>query len=194
MSFLQKVLTENPANAEAHVLLGSVQLLKNAPDQAVQSFRAAIEQQPKDTAGYRALANFYLGNKDFDEAEKVIRASLQEQPDSFAMHLTYAGLLEQKGDYKAAIAEYEILLKQDPGSLIAANNLASLLPINTPTKPAWSGPIHLRQYCANRKFHTSKIRSDGSTTCAAITKAQQACSKKRQRRCLIWPLFNTISV
>jgi tetratricopeptide (TPR) repeat protein len=32
-----------------------------------------------------------------------------------------------KGDYDGAIAEYEILLKQDPGSLIVANNLASLL-------------------------------------------------------------------
>jgi len=127
VSFLQNVLTANPANAEAHVLLGSVQLVKNAPDQAVQSFRTAIEQQPKDTAGYQALADFYLGNKNFDEAEKVIRAGLQEQPDSFAMHLTFAAVLEQKGDYEAAIAEYEILLKQDPGSLIAANNLASLL-------------------------------------------------------------------
>jgi tetratricopeptide (TPR) repeat protein len=127
VSFLQKMLTANPANAEAHVLLGSVQLLKNAPDQAVQSFRTAIEQQPKDTAGYRALADFYLGNKNFDEAEKVIRAGLKEQPDSFALHLTYASVFEQKGDYQAAIAEYEILLKQDPGSLIAANNLASLL-------------------------------------------------------------------
>jgi tetratricopeptide (TPR) repeat protein len=127
VSFLQTVLTTNPANAEAHVLLGSVQLLKNAPDQAVQSFRTAIERQPKDMVGYSALAEFYVRNKNLDEAERVIRASLQEQPDSFAMHLTYASVLEQKGDYEAAIAEYEILLKQDPGSLIAANNLASLL-------------------------------------------------------------------
>jgi hypothetical protein len=33
----------------------------------------------------------------------------------------------RRSDYEAAIAEYEILLKQDPGSLIVANNLASLL-------------------------------------------------------------------
>jgi tetratricopeptide (TPR) repeat protein len=127
VSFLQTVLKTNPANAEAHVMLGSVQLLKDAPDQAVQSFRTAIERQPKDIAGYSALANFYVRNKNLDEAEKVIRAGLQQQPDSFAMHLTYAGVLEQKGDYETAIGEYEILLKQDPGSLIAANNLASLL-------------------------------------------------------------------
>jgi len=127
VSFLQTVLKANPANPEAHVLLGSVQLLKNLPDQAVQSFRTAIERQPKAMVGYKALADFYLRNKNLDEAEKVIRAGLKEQPDSFAMHWTYAGALEQKGDYEAAIAEYELILKQNPGSLIAANNLASLL-------------------------------------------------------------------
>ena len=126
-SFLQTALKTNPANAEAHVLLGSVQLVKNAPDQAVQSFRTAIERQPKDMVGYSALANFYVANRKLDEAEKVIRAGLQQQPDSSVMHMAYAGVLEQKGDYEAAIAEYEILLKQDPGSLIVANNLASLL-------------------------------------------------------------------
>ena len=73
------------------------------------------------------LPTSMLANKKFDEAEKVIRAGLQQQPDSSAMHMAYAGVLEQKGDYDAAIAEYENLLKQDPGSLIVANNLASLL-------------------------------------------------------------------
>src|SRR5262249_37864053 len=127
VSFLQSVLKVNPANAEAQVLLGSVQLLKKAPEQALQSFRTAVERQPKEMVGYKALADFYIGNKNLTEAEKITRAGLQQQPDSPDMHLTLAGILEQKGDYEAAIAEYEILLKQNAGSLIVANNLASLL-------------------------------------------------------------------
>ena len=78
-------------------------------------------------SGYQALADFYVREKNNDEALKVIRAALDQQPDSFAMHLTLAGVLELKGDYEAAIAEYEHLLKQKSGSLIVANNLASLL-------------------------------------------------------------------
>jgi cellulose synthase operon protein C len=127
VSFLQSVLKTNPANAEAYVLLGSLQLLKKAPDQAVESFKTAIARQPKDIVGYNALANFYVQNNNLDEAEKTIQAGLQAQPNNFAMHLSYAGVLELKGNYEAAIAENEFLLKQDPGSLIAANNLASLL-------------------------------------------------------------------
>ena len=124
---LQKELKVNPANAEAYVMLGSLQLTKNLPDQALRNFQTAIERQPKNPVGYTALAEFYIRNNKVDEAEKVIRAALQEQPNNSALHLTYAVVLEQKGNYDAAIAEYESLLKQDPGSLVIANNLASLL-------------------------------------------------------------------
>jgi tetratricopeptide (TPR) repeat protein len=127
VNFLQSVLKANPDKAEAYVLLGAVQIQKNLPEQAERSFRAAIERQPKDPSAYIALANFYAQNRKIDEAEKTIRAGLKEQPDNFAMRFSYAGVMENKGDYEAAIAEYENLLKQDPGSLIAANNLASLL-------------------------------------------------------------------
>src|SRR5262249_5654005 len=127
VAFLQNVLKQNPANANAHVLLGSVELSKNAPKEALQNFRTAIELQPKQAPGYLALANFYSREKNIDEAEKVIRAGLAQQPDDFALHQALAGALEQKGDYEAAIAEYEVMLKQQPGSLIAANNLASLI-------------------------------------------------------------------
>jgi tetratricopeptide (TPR) repeat protein len=126
VAFLQKVLASNPDNAEAHVLLGSIQLAKT-PEQSLKSFRTAIERQPKNMAGYRALAEFYIRQKNVDEALKVVHAGLEQQPDSFAMHLLLAGVMDLKGDYEAAIAECEYLLKQEPGSLIVANNLASLL-------------------------------------------------------------------
>jgi cellulose synthase operon protein C len=41
--------------------------------------------------------------------------------------LTLASIFEIKGNYEDAISEYESLLKQQPGSLIIINNLASLL-------------------------------------------------------------------
>jgi tetratricopeptide (TPR) repeat protein len=43
------------------------------------------------------------------------------------MRLMLAGVLGLKGEYDAAIAEYDDMLSQQPGSMVVANNLASLL-------------------------------------------------------------------
>ena len=126
-AFLETVISSDPSNAEAHVLMGSTQLFRNAPEQASKSFSAAIERQPKKTIGYRALADLHVRQGQLDDALKVIRAGLQAQPDSLALRLVLAGLLETKGEHEQAISEYEIMLKQDSGSMIVANNLASLL-------------------------------------------------------------------
>jgi tetratricopeptide (TPR) repeat protein len=126
-SFLRAVLDVNTASAEAQVLLGSIELLQNAPEQASRSFQTAIERQPKNTVGYRALAELHQRQGNSDAALDVIHAALKEQPDNFEMHLALASALEAKGDYEAAIVEYEYMLKQNSGSLVVANNLASLL-------------------------------------------------------------------
>jgi tetratricopeptide (TPR) repeat protein len=101
--------------------------MARAREEGLKSFRTAIERQPNNMAGYRALAEYQIRQKNHDEALNVIRAGLEQQPNSSAMRLLLASVLELKGDYEAAIAEYESMLKQDPGLLIAANNLASLL-------------------------------------------------------------------
>jgi cellulose synthase operon protein C len=87
----------------------------------------AIQKQPKDIIGYRALANFYLTQKNDEQAFKVVRAGIAAQPDSSVLHLYLADMHERKGDYEAAISEYESMLKKEPGSLVASNNLASML-------------------------------------------------------------------
>jgi predicted Zn-dependent protease len=126
-AFLQSVLAKDPGNAEAHVLMGTTQLVRNAPAEALKSFKLAIERQPKKIVGYRALAEHHLRQKQPDEALKVIKTGLQMQPDSTALRILLAGVLELKGDFEGAIAEYEGILQQEPGSIVVANNLASLL-------------------------------------------------------------------
>jgi tetratricopeptide (TPR) repeat protein len=127
VTFLQTVLKANPSNAEALVLLGSVQLANKSPDAARASFMAAIDKDPKSPVGYRALSEFYVLQKNNAEALKVTRAGLDQQPDNGTLRLSLAGILEKTGDYEGAIAEYEKMVQKSPGSLIVSNNLASLL-------------------------------------------------------------------
>ena len=126
-TFLNSVLKASPANAEALVLLGSLQASRDAGDQAVASFRKAIESQPENPTGYTALARFHLGQNDLVAAETEVRAGLDKMPGQFALRLTLAGILEQKKDPEAAIGEYESLLRDYPDALVVVNNLASLL-------------------------------------------------------------------
>src|SRR5262249_15187232 len=64
---------------------------------------------------------------DYDEALRWVRDGLQALPASAPLRLVEASILELKGDIDGAIEQYEILLKEQPGSLVVANNLASLL-------------------------------------------------------------------
>ncbi len=136
VTFLQSILAKDPGNAEAQVLLGSTQLARNAPTEAAKSFKTAIERQPKKAVGYRALADFHLRQKQPDEAVKVIKAGLAMQPDSSALRILLASVLELKGEFEGAIAEYEAVLQQEPGSVVVANNLASLLTDNRTDRPS----------------------------------------------------------
>jgi tetratricopeptide (TPR) repeat protein len=135
IAFLQSTLKTNPNSAEAHVLLGDIELSTVKPDQAEASFKAAIAGEPKAEIGYRALSDFYVRQGKFDQARDVIQAGLKAIPGSDMLHLTLANSLENQGDYEAAISEYEYLLKQQPGSMLIANNLASLL-VDHRTDPA----------------------------------------------------------
>ena len=127
VSFLQAVLKSNPTNAEAYVLLGSIARTHGALDQAAKSFMTAIDKQPDNSIGYRALAELYLAQHKTDAALATLRAGLKRQPDNAILHMALAVAFERAEDYNAAISEYEYVLAQQPGSLVAINNLASLL-------------------------------------------------------------------
>lgn len=152
MAFLRTVLEKDNSNAEAHVLMGSAQLIKNAPDQALKSFSTAIERQPKNPIGYRALADWHLRQNKPDDALKVVQAGLREMPDNSTLQLVQAGLFEMKGDYEAAIEAYERMTKQESGSMVVANNLASLLADNRTDKAS-----HERAYLLAASLRKSQV-------------------------------------
>jgi predicted Zn-dependent protease len=133
-AFLKSVLLKNPGDANALVLLGSTQVASGATDAALKNYLAAIDAQPRQTVGYQALAEFYLGRKQYDEAIKIVQRGLQQQPDSLALRLTLAGAAERKGDYETAISEYELMAEKLHGILIVAINLASLLLVRRSVK------------------------------------------------------------
>ena len=126
-SLLQSMTSKYPDNSEILVLAGKIKLAQNKPDEALQNYKAAIAKQPKDPGGYNALYDFYVSRKNYDEAMAAVQSGLKELPGNIGFRLTAANLLILKGDPEAAVAQYESILKDQPNSLLAINNLASLL-------------------------------------------------------------------
>ncbi len=125
--FILSVLEANPDNAEARVMLGSLKQLQKKPEEAVAAYNEAISRQPKSTAGYLALANHYIAQRQVDEAQKTLETAWEQVPGDLSTGLTLAGILEFRKDIDGAIALYEKLHERQPNALIVVNNLASLL-------------------------------------------------------------------
>ena len=126
-ALMNDMLGKYPDNSELLVLMGQIKLSEKKSDEALQFFKSAIAKKPKDSNGYSALSDFYVRQKNYDAAAAVIQSGLKQQPDNANLRLTLASLQILKGDQGAAIAQYQAILKEQPNSMIALNNLVSLI-------------------------------------------------------------------
>ncbi|MBT1515621.1 tetratricopeptide repeat protein [Bradyrhizobium sp. SRL28] len=144
-ALLQTMSNKFPGNAQLLVFLGQAKLAEKKNDEALQSFKKAVEQQPKEPAGYTALTELYVQSKDYDAADKVLKAGLAELPGNVAFRLSLAGVQIQRGNNDAAISQYEAILQDQPNSMVAINNLVSLLLDNRSDKPSLERAFELSE-------------------------------------------------
>lgn len=126
-ALLQDMMTKFPENPQLLLLLGQVQQIKGATDDAIKSYQNVIAHQPQSDMGYSALTQIYTQQKRYDDAIGVTDAGLQQKPGDVNFRLARASLLDLKGDHEGAIGEYEGILKDQPQSAVAINNLVSML-------------------------------------------------------------------
>ena len=95
--------------------------------EAQDAYKIAIARTPKWWAPYRGVAYTQYAGKDPDAAVATLRKAqaIVDQPDQLATEI--ALYLERSGKTDEAISEYEAVVRHDPQSEIAANNLAMLL-------------------------------------------------------------------
>jgi len=127
LALLQDINKKYPDNAQVLVLVGQTKLAQKKDAEALETFEQAVAKQPKDPVGYSALSDLYVRQKNYDAAENVLQVALKELPTNVNLQLSAAGIQILKGDHDAAIAQYEAILKDQPKSVVAINNLVSLL-------------------------------------------------------------------
>ena len=125
--YLNTLLKADPNNVDARVFLGIVQLQTKRLDEAIISFNSAIKIDPKNPGGYKALAQYQAQNGKMNEAIQTLKDGLVQIPKDMDLRFVLASIYQGQNDIDGAIKLYEEMLADQPGSMIAANNYASLV-------------------------------------------------------------------
>jgi predicted Zn-dependent protease len=124
---LDDLAAKDPKNAFAPDIKGEVLLAQKDVVGAQAAFKVSIERAPKWWSPYRGLATAQFDAKDAASAIATLRSAetTVSQPDIAGIEL--ATYFERSGKPEDAEREYESIVRRNPQSDVAANNLAMLL-------------------------------------------------------------------
>jgi len=124
---LDQLIAKAPAAARPPNLKGDMLLAQGDTSGAQAAFKEAIARAPRWWQPYRGLAQAEFAAKDPDAGLATLRGaqSTVDQPDQLALEI--ALYLERTGKTDEAITQYEDVMRRNPRSEVAANNLAMLL-------------------------------------------------------------------
>jgi tetratricopeptide (TPR) repeat protein len=127
MARLDKIIKEQPKNVIAINLKGELLMAQKDTEKSIATFNEAITIAPRWWVPYRGLALANLSVKRSDAAVDALEQGVKSADGAAALSTDLAALYERLGKADDAIRTYESLIKKDPSSLAAANNLAMLL-------------------------------------------------------------------
>jgi len=104
--------------------------------QARERYESAIRTVPGSPLAYQRLAQIQIAEGDRAAAMATLQSGIEATKRSGLLVLTLAAVQQEAGDYDAAIAAYEEVLKTHPGAESAANNLAMIIADHRAEDPA----------------------------------------------------------
>ncbi len=124
---LETLVAERPTHPFAEGFLGEMLLTSGDAASAKPHFEVATRLNPKWVTPWMHLARDYYLKQHADAGDAVLTQALGQNPENEQLRLMLATSLEGRARVGEAIAQYEAILKSHPKSLLASNNLASLL-------------------------------------------------------------------
>jgi predicted O-linked N-acetylglucosamine transferase (SPINDLY family) len=96
-------------------------------DEAIASYRQAIQLQPDYAEGYNNLGIALLGLGQLEEAIAAYRQAIRIKPDHALAHNNLGNALKDKGQFDEAIASYRQAIRLKPDFAEAHSNLGAAL-------------------------------------------------------------------
>jgi len=124
---LDKTIADQPDNVIARNLKGELLMARGETAPAIAVFEDAIAKTPGWWMPYRGLALAHLAAKQPEGAVQALERGLKNTNGAEALSTDLASMYERLGRADDAIRVYENMVKRDPRSIGAANNLAMLL-------------------------------------------------------------------
>ena len=131
---LTTLLKQSKSKAELQSIKRALAITKgnrlvqnNNLEEAVQHYRKAIEDFPKDLVLLEALGQVLTRLERWDEAERVFHQSLKIAPRNPATYLHLARLYQARGDDKARLSSLRQVLELDGDGRYARQAIAMLL-------------------------------------------------------------------
>ena len=127
LSFAKTAVEEEPEDLRLRNALALSYAAAQDFEAAEQEFGNILQARPDAVSIYLQLARLRGAQDRAEEARQTIDAGLNQVPDAPDLLWAKASYLQQEGNIDGAIDIYEGLYARNSGSLVVANNLASLL-------------------------------------------------------------------
>lgn len=111
---LDAVLTEEPANAEAHALSAALFLRQNDFDTAEEQARTALGHDAGNVSAHSALTGVYLAKKDLAKAIEAVNNAVKSNPDNFPLMVLRALVYGQANNIPEVVASYREIFRIKP--------------------------------------------------------------------------------
>lgn len=126
-TILRSYLASNPADAQAHEMLGAVLGRSGRPEEALKSFDDALTVNPGLASAHYNRGMMLLGMNDRDGAESAFLEAVRIDPDLLPARERLGAIYESRGDRAGAIAQYEAAAQGEAGDAPGSRvNLAAL--------------------------------------------------------------------
>lgn len=124
---IDELTAEFPDNLQLAAVRGVILEVAGDIPAATAVYRNIVELRPQSDNIWLRLSLLSSADGDPDTAFAIVEEGLSANPDSAALLWAKASFLENRGDIDETIEIYEALYERSSGSLVVANNLASML-------------------------------------------------------------------
>lgn len=118
-ALVEEVLKENPRDADALTLRGTLLLNEGDAAAAIADFRTILRDAPANVAAVRLLSRAHIVNKEPELAKDVLKQGIEANEKAGVLGLDLANFLASQNELDEALATLDTVLAKNPKELQA---------------------------------------------------------------------------